>query len=324
VEIPETCIKKIDPVCGCDGKTYGNDCLRQKFAVGKAHNGECKPAGECTEDKDCPKGSWCAKINQAGDLACKPYQQEMEPCGGFTPEWDMMKCAPNFKCTDVPDNLPDAPGLCRKKCQSSKDCSDKQYCDGQGVCREQGTCWEKGDCTAEGNNDVPIGDCEGSLICTDKKMCSWQCSGGNNSMCMDHAGKDYGLCKMILGFGVLNGTCKSIGGCPGQAKGVEFFKSKAMCEGACGAGCPDVSKVDFGLCEMLLGWAFSDGKCVELSGCGDKGYKMWTTQKACQKECIDNKCVPGEKFMADDGCNTCTCPDNGDKSKAVCTLMACS
>jgi hypothetical protein len=28
-------------VCGCDGKTYNGDCLRQKTGVSKAHDGQC-------------------------------------------------------------------------------------------------------------------------------------------------------------------------------------------------------------------------------------------------------------------------------------------
>lgn len=39
---PEVCIEIYQPVCGCDGVTYGNDCHRMSAGATKRHDGECK------------------------------------------------------------------------------------------------------------------------------------------------------------------------------------------------------------------------------------------------------------------------------------------
>ena len=38
---PEVCTEQYDPVCGCDGQTYSNDCHRLMAGVQKDHDGEC-------------------------------------------------------------------------------------------------------------------------------------------------------------------------------------------------------------------------------------------------------------------------------------------
>jgi len=39
--IPRICPRIFRPVCGCDGKTYANDCIRQSRGVSLRHTGRC-------------------------------------------------------------------------------------------------------------------------------------------------------------------------------------------------------------------------------------------------------------------------------------------
>ncbi|MBI3704522.1 MAG: Kazal domain-containing protein [Rhizobiales bacterium] len=39
--VPFACPRNYKPVCGCNGKTYANDCVRMQAKVSKRHDGKC-------------------------------------------------------------------------------------------------------------------------------------------------------------------------------------------------------------------------------------------------------------------------------------------
>ena len=116
--------------------------------------------------------------------------------------------------------------------------------------------------------------------------------------CTDVGQVDFGLCDMVLGYGVVNGVCSFISGCGWVVDNVDYslalvpnFEDCQACltENPIDAEpCTDLDGIDFGACSMFMGIGIINDTCVSISGCGavvdNVNYTnaLYVTLEACQ------------------------------------------
>jgi hypothetical protein len=111
---PVFCEPDPAPVCGCDGVTYWNDCVRRQIGVQAESAGECSvTACACGSDADCADDSEfavCAHLVQGGETchddntgACWVLPPQCMPNFGDPPVWQECRPpdAPPAPCVDT-------------------------------------------------------------------------------------------------------------------------------------------------------------------------------------------------------------------------------
>jgi len=56
---PQVCAQIYAPSCGCDGKTYGNECAAALEGISLAHEGPCGEGPPCMKNEECGSKEFC-------------------------------------------------------------------------------------------------------------------------------------------------------------------------------------------------------------------------------------------------------------------------